>query len=90
MKFTTVILALLPLVQVIARPCDQCDHRPPNLVAPSEPLLGRGDPLTYDAAVTKGIKRMADMAAAVAKGEDTSKGASIVVGLAENPPGASQ
>ncbi|PCG89633.1 Hypothetical protein PENO1_103510 [Penicillium occitanis (nom. inval.)] len=89
MKFTTVILALLPLVQVIARPCDQCDHLPPNLVAPSEPLLGRGDPLAYDATVTKGIKRMADMAAAVAKGEDTSKGASIVVGLTENPPGAS-
>jgi hypothetical protein len=48
------------------------------------------DDLTFAAAVTKGIKRIADMQAAVAKGVDSTDGEKTLEKLIENPAGTRQ
>lgn len=88
MKFTTVLLALLPLIEVIARPCDQCDYGPVNLLASSGQLVKRA--LTFEQAKENGGIRYNRMLAAVDKGEDKPGGEQILDQLTENPAGKRQ
>lgn len=90
MKLGTLILSLLPLVGVLAQPCDQCYRRSPDLSASSQPLVKRDDLLTFNDAVAKGIQRMAKVRAAVAEGVDTTGGDEKLKQLAENPAGTRQ
>lgn len=88
MKFTTVLLALLPLVEVIARPCDQCDYGPVNLLALSGPLVKRA--LTFKEAVVEGGKRVRMMRAAVDNGIDKTSDRDMFNQLTEIPAGRRQ
>ncbi|OKL57544.1 hypothetical protein UA08_07030 [Talaromyces atroroseus] len=83
MKLSTLILGLLPLVGVLATPCDDCNRQSPDLSALSQPLLERD--LTFDDAKTRGIKRMADMTKAVANGVDKTGGDEKLKQFTESP-----
>lgn len=86
MKLSTLILGILPLVGILASPCDTCSGQ--HLDISASPPVRRDD--VYNNAVANGEKRMAELSASVASGIEAPVGQDNFAEITETPKGSAQ
>lgn len=81
MKVSTLILGILPLVGILASPCDTCSGQ--HLDISASPPVRRDD--GYNNAVANGKKGMAELSASVASGIEAPVGQGNFAEITETP-----